>query len=329
MEKIVALKQSERNELFRETASRKGMNPAIVEKDFWVCFLLKHLYNHPEYKKLLLFKGGTSLSKVYHLIERFSEDIDLVLNWDVLTTEDPQADRSRTKQDQFVKELDILAQRYIAETLLPDLQKGLAGVCEFSVSQEDPQVLLVEYPKGFVSPYCLPEVKLEIGPVAQWLPNGVYEMQPYAAEEFPEQFFQPCFSLRVVSAERTFWEKATILHQEAFRPESSPAPIRYSRHYYDMKCLAESSVKETALADGDLLGAVVDFKNRFYARSWARYDLAKPGTFRLLPPPHVERSLRSDYTDMSEMIYGQRPSFEDILAALGVLEAEINAHAGA
>lgn len=324
MERIARLTQTEKEELFSETASRKGMTAAIVEKDFWVCFLLKHLFSHPKYRSLLLFKGGTSLSKVFRLIDRFSEDIDLVLNWDVLTDEDPHAKRSRTKQDQFVEELDILSQKYIAETLLPDMNDELADICRFSIPREEPQVLLVEYPSSFRTPYVRPEVRLEIGPVAQWLPNGTHRIRTYAAEEFPALFVEPDFPVRVVSAERTFWEKATILHQEAFRPESSPPPIRYSRHYYDMKCMAESQVKENALANRELLSAVVEFKNRFYARSWARYDLAKPGTFRLLPPPHAEKYLRTDYSDMAEMIYGHRPSFDDIIAALGSLETEIN-----
>ncbi len=97
MESVVRLSSAERRELFAETAVRKGMTPAIVEKDFWVCWTLGRLFAHPDLSRLLMFKGGTSLSKVFHLIERFSEDIDLILDWRVVVGEDdPLAERSRS-----------------------------------------------------------------------------------------------------------------------------------------------------------------------------------------------------------------------------------------
>ena len=93
----------ERMELFRNTASRKGLNEAIVEKDFWVCYMLDYLFHRSVWKNRFVFKGGTSLSKAFHLINRFSEDIDLVIDWRVLGygTNEPWKDRSKTKQDAF------------------------------------------------------------------------------------------------------------------------------------------------------------------------------------------------------------------------------------
>jgi hypothetical protein len=125
-----------------------------------------------------------------------------------------------------------------------------------------------------------------------------------------------------IRAERTFWEKATILHQEAHRPGTIPA--RYSRHYYDFYKMARSKIKAAAFSDLDLLGDVVEFKKLFYSSSWARYDLAVPGSFRLTPPPDQVPALARDYKEMREMFFREPPDFATILAALPVLEEEIN-----
>jgi hypothetical protein len=119
MDKIAQLPASRRAELFRETAARKAMSPAIVEKDFWVCFVLAKLFADEFVSKKILFKGGTSLSKVYKVIERFSEDIDLILDWTEITGGDPLASRSRTKQDTFNKQLQLNSQSYIRDRLVP------------------------------------------------------------------------------------------------------------------------------------------------------------------------------------------------------------------
>jgi hypothetical protein len=131
--------------------------------------------------------------------------------------------------------------------------------------------------------------------------------------------------VQVIKAERTFWEKATILHHETHRPEENPQPPRYSRHYYDLAKMAQSPIKAQALADAGLLASVVEFKQRFYPRGWARYDLAKPGTLRLVPDGHVLASVRSDYRAMGNMIFGEVPDFDEILAILQRLQEEINA----
>ena len=116
----------------------------------------------------------------------------------------------------------------------------------------------------------------------------------------------------------------TILHQEAFRPEGSLIPTRYSRHYYDIYCMCRNNVKEKALNDSKLLEDVALFKMKFYPRGWARYDLAKFGTIRLIPAEHSLERLKRDYNDMKSMIYGEYPSFEEILKVISQLEKEIN-----
>ena len=131
--------------------------------------------------------------------------------------------------------------------------------------------------------------------------------------------------MRAIDAERTFWEKATILHHEAHRPQDSVVPERYSRHYYDL-CLmaADESLRASALGRLELLNDVVIFKKKFYPRGWANYDTAVRGTLRLVPPDRVLRAMEKDYGAMQEMIFGRCPSFEDIITSLTALENEIN-----
>ncbi len=335
MESVARLSPAERRELFVETAARKGMTQAIVEKDFWVCWTLSKLFAHPELSRLLMFKGGTSLSKVFHLIERFSEDIDLILDWRVVIGEDdPQAERSKTKQDELNKEIDAKAVDYIGGQLLTMISQAVDPVCRCELDDHDDSgggeqhhddhAINIVYPAAFADDYLRPEVRLEIGPLAAWMPHDHYRIKPYAAEEFPQLFKQADCAVSAIRAERTFWEKATILHHEANRPESSPQPLRYSRHYYDLAMMATASVKDAALADLELLADVVAFKERFYPRKWAQYDQARPGTFKLVPSGHVLAAVEKDYVQMRNMIFGRYPDFAEIMETLRKLEAEIN-----
>lgn len=154
-------------------------------------------------------------------------------------------------------------------------------------------------------------------------PSKVHAIQPYAADVLPNLFDHPACSVLTIVAERTFWEKATILHQEAHRV--SLIPQRHSRHYYDLYKLAMSPVRNEVLSALPLLEEVVQFKQRFHPSQWARYDLAQPGTLRLLPATDAHVSaLQLDYERMQVMLFGDRPDFDSILKVLGELEAEIN-----
>lgn len=330
MLKVAKRSTQDRSDLFAEAAEQMGIRASIVEKDFWVCLVLKFLFNEHPLQKYMVFKGGTSLSKVYGLIQRFSEDIDLILDWQLLGFDrvEPLRDLpSKTQQDKFNKEANRLAGVFIAETLNPKLNTLLTelGVgLSAEVDSEDPLVINVRYPAAFSESYIRPEVKLEIGPLASWIPSKRHSIQPYVADVLPNLFDEPSCAVLTIVAERIFWEKATILHQEAHRV--GPMPQRYSRHYYDLYKLASSPVRKEALSALPLLAEVVAFKQRFYPSRWARYDLARPGTFRLLPSSDNDRSsLQLDYEQMQVMLFGDRPEFSSILKGLEELESEINA----
>ncbi len=325
MDSVARLSSAERKDIFSETAANRGMTTAVVEKDFWVTWTLGKIFSNSDLNSVVKFKGGTSLSKIYGLIERFSEDIDLILNWEVLTENDPQKDRSKKQQKRLIEEIREAGRDYIAEKILPVISDEIAPVCTCKIDDSDRNVVNIYYPKAFSDEYIRPEIRLEIGPIASWLPFETHSITPYAAEQFPNLFKEPNCTVQVIKAERTFWEKATILHHEANRPEGSIQPPRTSRHYYDLAQMAMSTVRDSALADISILENVVDFKTKFYPRTWAQYDQAKPGTLKLVPKGHVLESVKRDYKAMRNMIYGKYYSYEEIQNVLEELERDINA----
>lgn len=317
---------SEQAFYFEQAALKTGLAAVAVEKDFWVVWTLDKLFGSPLLSDKIIFKGGTSLSKVFGLIHRFSEDIDLILDWNEVVKEDPYLTRSKTKQDQFNKSVAVLSRDYISTVFLPEVVRVLDGVCSAEIEEGAPDVINIRYPSIFESNYLRPEIRLEIGPLALWVPNSQYEIRSYVAETFPAAFDKASCRVMAIKAERTFWEKATILHAEAFRPELKPLPLRYSRHYYDLAMMAaDPRVKESAFNDLDLLSTVVDFKTKFYPAAWAHYDLAVPGSFKLVPTDDNIKNLANDYAQMQVMFFGDIPRFDDLMDSLQHLEKEINA----
>ena len=327
MNNVANMKGAELQELFNETGARMGMSPAIIEKDFWVCWVLGKIYSNDTLSSQLIFKGGTSLSKVYGLIERFSEDIDLILDWRLITEADPTTSLSRSAQDRLNKTINSEAREYIRCTLLPEVQQLLAPHCQVSIEQGDEaaqHVIEINYPMSAPLEYLRSSIRLEVGPLAAWLPQKQGKVTPYAAEIFPQLFLEPECEVKVIDAKRTFWEKATILHHEANRPQDNPVPKRYSRHYYDLYKMSKSNVKQEALNDLNLLKDVVEFKKKFYYRGWAQYDDACSGKIKLNPPTHVAMAMEKDYESMKEMMFGDIPAWSDIINALQQLEIEVN-----
>lgn len=329
MEKIATLPEPERRDLFTETAVRLNISPMVVEKDFWVSWTLHRLFSSPDIGRRIIFKGGTSLSKVYHLIGRFSEDIDLILDWRLLGLDIPKPGdfTSRNQQNRILKQLEKCSVEFLSGDFFPRIGGLLAPVCNCEAEVGNKHGLRIVYPALFTSSYLRSNLLLEIGPLAAWRPNDRRSISPMASEVFPHVFQKPETAVTVIRPERTFWEKVTILHSEAFRPDNKQFPHRYSRHYYDVMMISQSPVKDLALANGELLQEVVRFKQHFYPCTWANYELAKPPTIRLLPEDGKLSGLRQDYTAMTEMFFLKPPSFFDLLSGLKRLEQEINSPA--
>ena len=184
MMEIARLPADDRRELFHNTAAKTGLHDAIVEKDFWVCLTLDYLFHRSPWKKSVTFKGGTSLSKGYHLISRFSEDIDLILDWRVLGYEinEPWEKRSNTKQDVFNKEANRKAEIFLAKTFCPQVREGLSAElglpANLYIDEEDKQTMIFAYPNLFTDASTLQVIRLEIGALAAWTPAALLFLCP-------------------------------------------------------------------------------------------------------------------------------------------------------
>lgn len=328
MDRIARASTGERRLVFEAAAQRMALAPAVVEKDFWVCYTLDHLFHRSGFAESMVFKGGTSLSKAFGLIERFSEDIDLILDWRLLGygEDEPWEPRSNSAQERFKADSIERTNAFLADAFAPKLRATLSESLgtEASVRRgAEEETVYFDYPRSYESAGTLDTIKLEIGPMAAWSPSEEAAITPYAADVVP---FGPELSttVRTASPERTFWEKATILHQEANRPEGKAMPRRYSRHYYDMYRLGHSFVLGRAVAQPGLLEQVVRFKEKFYRTPWAKLADARPGTLRLAPPKGRLDELAADYASMRPMLFGNYPSIDEIVAYMAELEETIN-----
>lgn len=340
MNQIASRSKEDRISIFSESANRRGVLPQIIEKDFWVCWTLDKLFALPEVSPHLIFKGGTSLSKVYGVIARFSEDIDVSINRKYLGFEgdaDPLNISGTNKRKNAVEGIKEACRTKVQGPLLTQLHdlfsQGLVGEewsLEIDDSDKDGQTLLFSFPQtsesdaGKALRYVKPLIRIELGARAEHQPFEVRTIHPYAAEDFPKLFSNPECEIKVLAAERTFWEKATILHDQHHRSADDKTAERISRHYYDLYMLAQTPIAERALNDRALLENVVVNKKVFFTRSAARYDEALTGHLRLVPKAERMSALNADYSKMDEMFFSTPPPMKEILDLLAELEERIN-----
>lgn len=258
MKKILEINEKELNLIIRNTAAKLNISSAIVEKDLWICVILKYLFSDFEYKNYIVFKGGTSLSKVYKLIERFSEDIDLALDWQVLgySLDEVYSNRSNRKQEMFNDEVNNKTIDFLKGKMLNNLNDYFKKVLgnrtfKFYVDEFDKQTICFDYPKMYSDPSILQVIRLEIGSLAEPIPSNNYKIKTYIEEAYPSIFNE---NINVIAVEsiRTFYEKITILHREANRTNGN-YPTRYSRHFYDVYKMLQTPIREDGLKNIDLL----------------------------------------------------------------------------
>ncbi len=336
---IIAATQRDRLDLFLSTANRLGTPVGNVEKDFWVCWTMNALYHErPAGEPRLLFKGGTSLSKAYGLIRRFSEDIDITVFRDDLgepaTVEDLK-NLSGKKRRARLDEIRDACRTYITDPLRKFLDEQISettgGTGRIEIDENDPdgQTLLVWYPQ--VDPidgaYVLPSVRIESGAKSALDPNRSISVQPYVSEEV-NNIDLTVTGVTTIAAARTYWDKIVIAHglrrwyerRGILRQEGQ----RVSRHYYDLHCLLHSNIGEAALADADLGADCVEHARMFFGRS--DFDLASAvtGTFAIKPTVAMADALSRDYDNTTAMIFGQAPAFEEVLVSVERIEQKIN-----
>ena len=334
MDKVAKSPPEQRLELFSETAAEMGLLPSLVEKDFWVCWSLKRLFTLPEIKDHVLFKGGTSLSKVFGLIDRFSEDIDLTVDRKFLGFGQERALEklpSRKQKEKRLKEMRKACNDYIAGDLLKVLKQAFKDFLpegedwSLEIDPNNPERLIFVYPsKTTASVYVSQSVCFEIGVRGEFYPNDWYQVESYSAKYVKNVFSDPRFKVCALRAERTFWEKATLLHQEHYRDEKKNPPERYARHYYDLfKMAGRKQIQKTALNNLELFNSVVKHKRVYFHSAWARYDLATPSSLQLLPSKAWSEYLKKDFEKMQEMFFKKPPSWDEILNGLGELQKRI------
>ena len=340
-ESFLALPEQDKRDVFEVAANRLDTLPSYVEKDFWVCLVLEVLYNrlsdgHPR----LLFKGGTSLSKVFGLIRRFSEDIDLVVDRNDLgfaDARDPTIadDLSNSERNALFEKLRVACSSYVLGDLTTELTTVIGQMvegCRAGPDEEDThrQTLLVEYPTQYPShggAYVAPRVKIEAGARSALEPTLDGIVTPIVADELPDWSLE-VGNVRVIAPERTYWEKLLILHglQCGYRDQRRlPSDKdRISRHYYDVAMITVTESGRCALSNIALLDAVREHNLIAFRQAWKRFEEAVPGSLRLVPQPELRTVIESDYGAMEGMILGEAPRFEWVMEQIQDAEATIN-----
>jgi hypothetical protein len=328
-------KPAERQPYFEETAARRNSTTTAVEKDFWICWTLKHLFTLKAIPELR-FKGGTSLSKVFGLIDRFSEDIDISIDRAALgfsgKRDMANPALSGTKRKALDEELRAAITTEVNSDILPKLHERFHGVLggqgwalSPSKDENEEMTLLFHYPNAFeYSKYLQPQIKIEFGRGDQQ-PSDRSSVTPFVAEMFPDVFREKLAMVLVLDSERTFWEKVTLLHAENHRTDPAKLKARMARHWSDVAIMSTEERFKDAKLSLDLLTQVIRFKKIYFAANWANYDTAMPGTLQVVPYDRLAAILRKDYEQMQEMFPSKPLTFDEILARLKALQQRINA----
>jgi hypothetical protein len=341
MDAVAQWPADRRRVLFEETTARRNVSAFFIEKDFWVCWALKRLFSL-ERHATLVFKGGTALSKVFGSIKRFSEDIGLAFDRSAFNLDEGVAEaKTVTQADKALDQIDERAKEYVEGSLLPDLEQAmraqLADTHEWALkivkgSSRHWDYVDFSYPLslekddyGF-SDYNRPVVRIELVARGEHWPARAVSVKPYAAEEFPEHFVNPDVTVRALTVERTFWEKATLLHREYHVAETKAPKPGLSRHYADLVALADTEHGASALRHIELLTIVAEHKAVYFREPSAKYETARPGTLRIVPSASRLAELRADYAKMAPMFFGEPVAFATIVKRLRQLEEQINSH---
>ena len=339
MYEFIKLSKSDREAAFRIASTHTDYPAHVVEKDFWVTYLLDTLFNRLTHNHRLMFKGGTSLSKCYNLIERFSEDIDLSLNMDDLGFGGDNAPhellkiKSKREAEKAVDRLKKAGEVFLSETLLPMLHSqittDLANNKDWSLSIDlnNPENILFYYPKSlntseYGDQYVKPVILIESGTKAAHEPIETVTINSFLEHALPQ--IKTSCSVKVLSPKRTFWEKATILHAENSMNRPERVKERLSRHLYDLVMLIRSDIGKEAMKDFSLLAKVTEHKKFYFRSNAANYDEAKPGTLKIVPHEALLDAFRNDYEKMGSMFSGEMIPFETIMNELQGLEKSIN-----
>ena len=323
---------STKRNAYEQIAEQTGVSAFAVEKDWWVSRTLQIIFQMP-IAKHLVFKGGTSLSKAWKLINRFSEDIDLAIDKEFF--EGYTGDLSKSRITKLRKE----AGAYTTTSFFNELKQEFAmkglnelnfEVIEAEESDQDPRIIEIFYPNIITPPteYMMPRVQIEIGCRSLREPFSIKEFGALVDEVYSDRdFAEPLFEVPTVDPERTFLEKLFLLHEEFHKPDDKMRVDRLSRHLYDVFHLAKSGIARNAIGNKTLYETIVNHRHRFSRVAGVDYNTHNPEKLNPVPPPAIIDLWKSDYAKMlQDMIYEiNAPTFDDLINNLNDLKTMLQA----
>jgi hypothetical protein len=327
MKEWFSLTERPKKDIFNQVSIQTGLPAVAIEKDWWVTLTLKIVFSLPVAGHLV-FKGGTSLSKGWNLIDRFSEDIDLALDRSFLGF---QGDLSKTQ----VKKLRKSSCSFISGDFMKDIESKLQElnipnvsltVQDFNDSDTDPLVIELNY-KALTdqSAYIQPRVLIEIGSRSLIEPFEERDIQSLVGKQYIEQSFADSpVAIPTVLPKRTFLEKIFLLHEEFQKPAEHIRVNRLSRHLYDLEKLMDTDHGKEALADDELYNSIIAHRKKFNIVRGIDYKNHKKDNVNFIPPEAIIKDWEKDYQTMQEsMIYGETLSFDKLLKRLAELRSQI------
>lgn len=338
MQRFLTLDLETQRSAMEQSAAAKGLAFVAVEKDFWVCWVLERLFLLPVIGGHLTFKGGTSLSKVWGLIERFSEDIDLVVDKGWLGFGGENDPESAPSNAQRKKRLDALKaacgtavqgsiRTALDEAFHAALPSGRNWSLDLDPGDVDQQTLLFSYPRltpdgaGYLGNW----VKIELGARSDIDPAEAGTVRSEVAAAFPDLFDEPSVSLRALQPERTFLEKVALLHEESVRDPGKPHAQKLARHYYDVAQLIRAGVGRKAADSPGLFERVVAHRRVYFKQTGVDYESMVRGSLRVVPDDARISDWARDYDAMrKEMFYGTPPTWGEVVEVVAEWERTFN-----
>ena len=331
-EQFLHLPAEDRKEILQTAAAQLGQQATVLEKDVWVCWTLQTLFSLPDAHPMA-FKGGTSLSKIYGVIERFSEDVDITLDYRAFDDKfNPFAEgASRSAIKKFGERLKGYVLQYANDVVVPYVNAQLQILPNpenygIEVS-DDGERIWIQYPSAIEGSdqYLKSSILVELGGRNVIDPNERHIISPDISR-LVTGLDLPSGKVVVLSPERTFWEKATLIHVECNRKQIKAHADRLSRHWYDLRMLARHASGKTALNNRGLFEDVVRHKQVFFNTSYANYDACLTSDLHLIPGDQLIKALRTDYEKMlsAGMMYGDPLPFDRIISDIQEIEQAIN-----
>ena len=333
MKRIATMSAKARGEIFTEAGVQLGFSPFHVEKDFWVCWTLAALFGDKAAGPNLAFRGGTSLSKGWQCIDRFSEDIDLAINRDWVgaaeTVDLSAAVLSKNQKEKLFKKLRDQCRKTVSEVIVPLLIRDMSAITgdadariavESLESARDPFVVYVNYPGSGLNPpdeYFQSAVKIELSGRAEGVPVEDREIIPYVHAGFPHLASVQTTVIPCVRPDRTFWEKAALLHEQNSRSPQTEPGNRQSRHLYDLHQLwTVGGLSATISAADPMFKTVMDHRSSFFPYGQVNHLELQPRDLRLRPPPEILSTWQADFEKMGSMFFGKPPAFNHVLGTV-------------